>query len=318
MRPFKEPRSTILEGRAPLFDKEFAPNHGHAVPISAGKTPIVRVTANNTGPFTFTGTNSYIIGKDILGVIDPGPENAQHLDALLMAIDSRPVSHIFVSHTHLDHSPLAKKLKEATGATIIAEGPHKAARHLHLGETNPMEASNDQDFAPDIEAAHHQRFDNGEWAIDVLHTPGHMANHSAFALPDDHIVFTADHIMAWATTIVAPPDGSMSAYMKSLEMMLDRDDALYLPGHGGSIEKPHAFVRGLKSHRILRERAILKRLKAGDRYIPDIVAVLYRQVDKRLHGAAALSVLAHMEDLIEKGEVTPDGPFGVYTAFMPL
>lgn len=300
-----------------MFDKDFDPHHGKAIPIEAGKTPILRVTAANTGPFTFTGTNSYIIGKDTLGVIDPGPEDADHFEVLLKAIADRPVSHIFVSHTHLDHSPLAKKLKEKTGAVIIAEGPHKAARSLHLGETNPMEASNDQDFTPDIEAKHDQRFDNGEWAVDVLHTPGHMANHSAFALAGEDTVFTADHIMGWATTIVAPPDGSMSAYMKSLEKMLGRDDALYLPGHGGSIKSPHAFVRGLKSHRILRERAILKRLKEGDRFIPDIVAVLYRQVDKRLHGAAALSVLAHMEDLMEKGEVTCDGAFGVYTAFHP-
>lgn len=298
-----------------MFKKDFAPHHGQAVPIKAGRTKIARITAQNTGPFTFTGTNSYLIGDHLLGIIDPGPEDEAHYQALIAAIAGRPVSHIFVSHTHMDHSPLAGRLKADTGATIIAEGPHRTARALHAGEINPFEASTDKNFTPDIAATHGQIIDNGEWATQVLHTPGHMANHAAFALMDEHVVFTADHIMAWATSIVAPPDGSMSAYMHSLDMMLSRDDTLYLPGHGGDIETPHAFVRGLKSHRILRERAILKRLKQGDRFIPDIVRVLYRQVDPRLHGAAALSVLAHMEDLIEKGEVQCDGPFDVMSPF---
>lgn len=300
-----------------MFKKDFAPHHGQAVPIKAGRTKITRITAQNTGPFTFTGTNSYLIGDHRLGVIDPGPEDEAHYHALIAAIAGRPVSHIFVSHTHMDHSPLAGRLKADTGATIIAEGPHRTARALHAGETNPFEASTDKNFTPDIAATHGQIIDNGEWTIQVLHTPGHMANHAAFALMDEHVVFTADHIMAWATSIIAPPDGSMSAYMHSLDMMLSRDDTLYLPGHGGDIEAPHAFVRGLKSHRILRERAILKRLKQGDRFIPDIVRILYRQVDPRLHGAAALSVLAHMEDLIEKGEVQCDGPFDVMSPFTP-
>lgn len=296
------------------FDRRFQPAHGTAVPVA---DHIVRITVNNPGPFTFEGTNSYIVGRDTLAVIDPGPEDEAHLRALLAAIGGRPVSHIFVSHTHSDHSPLAARLKRETGAIIAAEGPHRAARPLNIGEVNPLDASCDTAFDPDIRLADGEVIDTGEWAIEAIATPGHAANHMAFAVKDSGIVFSADHVMAWATSIVAPPDGAMSDYMASLEKMTARDDKLYLPGHGGPVTKPGRFVRALRTHRKMREAAILDRIRKGDRTIPDMVREIYRDTDPRLHGAAGLSVLAHLEDLVARGAVSTDGPPAIDGVFAP-
>lgn len=298
----------------PLFDRAFEPAHGQAVPVGPD---VVRVTVNNPSPFTFHGTNSYIVGRDTLAVIDPGPEDEAHLAALLAAIGGRPVSHILVSHTHRDHAPLARRLKEATGALVVAEGPHRPSRPLYAGETNPFAESADNGFQPDVTVADGETIAGDGWALTALHTPGHTANHAAFALEDSGILFSADHVMAWATTIVAPPDGSMGEYMASLEKLLERDDRLYLPGHGGPVREPASFLRGLRTHRRMRERAIRERIAAGDRTIADMVQAIYRDTDPRLHGAAALSVLAHLEDLVEKGAVRTEGPpslAGVYEA----
>ncbi|MBA8819679.1 MBL fold metallo-hydrolase [Ochrobactrum sp. P6BS-III] len=287
-----------------VFDSSFSPEYGKPVELSKG---IVRLTANNPSAFTFHGTNSYIIGHDTLAVIDPGPVDEVHYQALLAAIAGRPVSHIFVSHTHRDHSPLAERLKNELGAKTVAEGPHRPARPYHAGEVNALEASADTDFAPDIVLADGGIVEGDGWALEGLHTPGHAANHMAFGLKGTDILFSADHVMAWATSIVAPPDGSMSDYMASLEKLLARDDHVYLPGHGGAVTKPAAFVRGLRAHRKMRERAILERIIQGDRTIGDMVRAIYRDTDPRLHGAAALSVLAHLEDLVGRGEIVTDG-----------
>ena len=288
-----------------IFDLEFSPAHGEAVPVADG---VQRITANNPSPFTFHGTNTYIVGGSSVAVIDPGPENDAHFEALMVALKGRTVSHIFVSHTHRDHSPLARRLKEATGAPTVAEGPHRASRPLFAGEVNPFAESSDIGFMPDMLLADGATVEGDGWALTAVHTPGHTANHSAFALGDTGILFSADHVMAWATTIVAPPDGSMADFMASLEKLLARDDRLFLPGHGGPVKAPAPFLRGLRTHRRMRERAILERIKAGDRLIPDMVKVIYASTDPRLHGAAALSVLAHIEDLVEKGAVATDGP----------
>lgn len=288
-----------------FFSMDFIPAHGEAVPVAPD---VVRVTVNNPSPFTFHGTNSYIVGRDTLAVIDPGPEDGAHLAALLAAIGNRPVSHIFVSHTHRDHSPLSRRLKEVTGARIVAEGPHRAARPLHAGETNPFAESADSAFVPDIALGDGQTIDGDGWALTALHTPGHTANHAAFALDGTGVLFSADHVMAWATTIVAPPDGSMGDYMASLEKLLTREDRIYLPGHGGPVREPASFLRGLRTHRRMRERAVRERVLAGDRQIADMVKIIYRETNPALHGAAALSVLAHLEDLVDKGAVKTDGP----------
>lgn len=298
----------------PLFERAFEPAHGTPVPVGPN---VARITVNNPSPFTFHGTNSYIVGRDTLAVIDPGPEDEAHLAALLAEIGGRPVSHIFVSHTHRDHAPLSKRLKEATGALIVAEGPHRPSRPLHAGETNPFSESADNDFVPDLTVADGETISGDGWALSALHTPGHTANHAAFALEGTGIVFSADHVMAWATTIVAPPDGSMSDYLASLEKLLERDDRLYLPGHGGPVKEPASFLRGLRTHRRMRERAIRERVAAGDRTIAEMVKIIYRETDPRLHGAAALSVLAHLEDLVEKGAVKTDGPAALSGLYEP-
>lgn len=287
-----------------VFDSHFAPRYGEAVDIAPN---VQRITVNNPSPFTFHGTNSYLIGKDTLGLIDPGPIDYAHQAALVRAIAGRPVSHIFVSHTHRDHSPLAAEMKVDLGAVTVGEGPHRPARALHMGEVNLLDASGDADFLPDIAVPDDGLIEGDGWALRAIHTPGHTANHVAFALEGTDILFSADHVMAWATSIVAPPDGSMSDYMASLDRLLHRHDRVYFPGHGGPVTKPKTFVRGLKAHRKMRERAILERVKAGDWTIPEIVRVIYRETDPRLHGAAALSVLAHLEDLVERGRVHTEG-----------
>ena len=287
------------------FTRDFVPAHGIAVEIAPG---VERLTAPNAGPFTFHGTNSYIVGDRSVCVIDPGPEDEAHWQALVRALEGREVTHIAVSHTHRDHSPLARRLKEMTGATTVAEGPHRAARPLYFGETNPFAESSDTEFLPDVALSEGDRIEGDGWTLKAVLTPGHTANHACFALVGTGILFSADHVMAWATSIVAPPDGAMADYMASLERLLARDDRVYFPGHGGPVTEPQAYIRGLRTHRRMRERAILERVRAGDRKIADMVAAIYRDTDPRLHGAAALSVLAHIEDLIGREEIRSDGP----------
>ena len=296
------------------FDMRFDPRHGEAVEIAAG---VSRLTAPNSSPFTFHGTNSYIVGTRTLAVIDPGPPDDSHLAALLRAIDGRPVSHIFVTHTHRDHSPLARPLAEATGAPMLAEGPHRPARDVHVGEEYRLDAAGDADFRPDHTLSDREVVEGDGWALRTVLTPGHAANHAAFALEGTGMLFSGDHVMAWSTTIVAPPDGSMPDYMNSLDRLLERDDSLYFPGHGGPVRNPPAFVRGLRTHRKMRERAIIERITQGDRRIPDIVAAIYRDTDPRLFGAAGMSVLAHLEDLVARGAVSTDGPAALEGEFRP-
>ena len=290
------------------FDTAFDPLHGQAVEIAPG---VRRITVNNPSPYTFHGTNSYIVGSETLAVVDPGPMDEAHLQALLRAIGERPVSHIFVSHTHRDHSPLARPLAKATGAVVVAEGPHRASRALRIGEVARLDASSDMDFRPDLAVGDGEVIEGDGWAIRTVLTPGHAANHAAFALEGTGILFSADHVMAWSTSIVAPPDGAMGDYMASLDRLLERDDRLFFPGHGGPVRNPAAFMRGLKAHRKMRERAIVERLAKGDRTIAEMVQAIYRELDPRLVGAAGLSVLAHLEDLVAKGVARTDGPSAI-------
>src|SRR5690606_9092272 len=196
---------------------------------------VARVTVNNPSAFTFHGTNSYIVGTDTLAVIDPGPENEDHLRALLKAIRGRPVSHILVSHTHVDHSPLAARLAAETGARVLAEGPHRPARPLRIGEINPLDASGDIAFAPDATLADGDVVEGDGRPLCAIFTSAHTANRLAFALEGSGILFSADHVMAWSTSIVARPDGAMADYMASLDKLLERDDRVFLPGHGGAV-----------------------------------------------------------------------------------
>ncbi len=283
---------------------------------TARLSPLVRrVVADNPGPFTFRGTCSYIVGEGSVAIIDPGPDLPGHIDALLAAVRGESVSHILVSHTHRDHSPAAKALKHATGAPILGCGPHRRARELAVGEANVLEASADLDYAPDRELLDGEAVEGAGFRLVAVATPGHMANHLAFALPEERTLFSADHVMAWSTTVIAPPDGSMTAFMASLEKLKGRDETIYWPGHGGPVREPQRFVRALIHHRRQRETSILARLAAGDRTIPAIVAAIYQGLNPALRGAAGLSVFAHLEDLVARGIAATDGAptlFGEY------
>ncbi len=310
---FRDKRQTDLEDIP--FRREFEPRHGDAVSVLP---QIARVTAPNSGPFTFHGTNSYILGERKVAVIDPGPDIADHFDALMRAIDGREVSHIFVTHTHADHSPLAARLARETGAPTLAQGPHVQARDLHLGEINILDSSADRAFTPDIALAHGDQVNGDGWTLEAVFTPGHTANHMAFAVCGTNALFSGDHVMAWATSIVAPPDGSMAQYMASLETLLARSESVYLPGHGGVLESAREFVRALRAHRKMREAAILARLRGGEWTIAEVVAAIYRDTDPRLHGAAALSVFAHLEEMVDKGRVETDGAPSLEGQFRPV
>jgi glyoxylase-like metal-dependent hydrolase (beta-lactamase superfamily II) len=287
------------------FEHDASAAPGQVVEVS----PLVRrIIAGNGGPFTFTGTCSYIVGHGEVAVIDPGPDDPVHLEALLQATRAERITHIVVTHTHRDHSPLARALKARTGAAIVGCTPHYAARALAAEETTVLDASADKEHAPDAVLGEGDSVSGPGWTLAALATPGHTANHLAFALDEEKALFSGDHVMAWSTSIVAPPDGAMAAYMASLSRLLERDDALYWPGHGGPVRNPPRFVRALLQHRRQREASILDRLAAGDRTIRDIVPTLYAGLSPALHGAAALSVFAHLEDLVSRGAVVADGP----------
>jgi len=270
-----------------------------------------RVMANNPGPFTFKGTLSYIVGRGKVAIVDPGPEDAAHTQALLDAVRGETVTHIFVTHTHRDHSPGVRALKAQTGATVYAEGPHRAARPLHIGEHNPLDSSGDHEFMADVRLKDGELVEGDGWVIEGITTPGHTANHMAFALRGKNILFAGDHVMGWSTSVVAPPDGAMSDYMASLHKLARRDEALYFPGHGPAIPDAKRFVNYYILHRRAREASILHRLGKGATDIPTIVRAIYIGIDPRLTGAAGLSVLAHMEDLVARGLVKTDGPTAI-------
>ena len=266
-----------------------------------------RIMADNPGPFTFKGTLTYIIGKGNVAIVDPGPDDPAHIAAVLAAVRNETVTHIFVTHTHRDHSPAVPAIKRATGATVYAEGPHRAARPLHIGEHNPLDSSGDRDFNPDVRLKDGDVVEGDGWAIEAVFTPGHTANHMSFALQGQDVLLAGDHVMGWATSIVAPPDGAMSDYMASLHKLARRDETLYLPGHGPAIPDAPRFVSYYILHRKAREASILHRLAKGPADIPTIVRASYIGIDPRLTGAAGLSVLAHLEDLVARGTVATDG-----------
>jgi glyoxylase-like metal-dependent hydrolase (beta-lactamase superfamily II) len=287
-----------------LFDKSFDLPPGRVEEVMPG---VRRLLVNNPGPFTFKGTLSYIIGKGSVAVIDPGPIDEAHMAALLDAVRGETVTHILVTHTHRDHSPAAARLKAATGAKTYAQGPHRTARALHVGEAPPLESSGDRDFQPDVVLADSETVGGPGWTVEAVTTPGHTANHMAFALKGTPVLFSGDHVMAWSTPIVAPPDGAMSDYMASLEKLRGRAETLYFPGHGGAVRDAPRFVQQYIDHRRAREAAILEQLAAGEADIPTLVGAIYIGLDPRLTKAAGLSVLAHLEDLTARGLVVTDG-----------
>ncbi|MFW6027469.1 MAG: MBL fold metallo-hydrolase [bacterium] len=283
------------------FVREMEFEYGRAQDVS----PLIRrLIARNPGPFTYTGTGTYIVGRGQVAVIDPGPLLDEHLEALLHTLAGETVTHILVTHTHLDHSPLAAPLKARTGAPVLAWGPHGAGR---AAEGVKVEEGGDMEFAPDRKLHDGEVIEGGGWTLECVHTPGHTSNHLSFALREERALFTGDHVMGWSTSVIAPPDGDMGAYMASLRKLLERDDEIFWPTHGPPVRDPGPFVRAFIAHRQAREEQILQCLKEGVRRIPDMVAVIYRDVDTRLHPAAALSVHAHLIHMVETGRAACEG-----------
>jgi len=263
---------------------------------------VTRILAPNPSAFTYTGTETYLVGSAELAVIDPGPDLPEHRDALVRAIAGRPVRAILCTHTHRDHSPGAAPLKALTGAPIIGCAP------LTLDDAGPRaDAAFDTSYAPDRVLADGETIVGTDWMLEAVATPGHTSNHLCYALREANALFTGDHVMGWSTTVVAPPDGDMAAFMASLDKLLRRDDAVYYPAHGPAIEQPQRFVRGLAGHRRQREGQILRLLREDVGDIPTMVARMYVGLDSRLIGAAGRSVLAHLIDLENRGLVHEDG-----------
>lgn len=271
-------------------------------------TPLIRrVVAKNPGPFTFKGTGTYIVGHGRVAVIDPGPDLAPHVDALLAALGGETVTHILITHTHLDHSPAAAALKQAAGAQTYGFGPHGSGRaEDRTGVGGVTEEGGDHAFEPDVMLREGDTVDGPGWQLRAIETPGHTSNHLCFALAEERALFSGDHVMGWSTSVIAPPDGDMGAYRRSLAKLLAREDAVYWPTHGPAIPDPKPFVQAFLDHRQERMNAILRRLTAGDEVIRDIVERVYLGLDPRLKGAAARSVLAHLVELVELGRVESD------------
>ena len=275
-------------------------------------SPLVRrIVCDNGGPFTFTGTCSYIVGTRDVAIIDPGPENEAHIAALLNAVRGANVSAIVLTHTHKDHSPATRALSAATGAPIIGCAPFVPSDAAMSG----LDSAHDTDYVPARVLGDGDLIEGNGFTLEAVDTPGHASNHVAFALREEKSLFSGDHVMAWSTSIVAPPDGSMSAYMASLDKLRQRNETIYWPGHGGPVNDPERYVRGLATHRRQREASILRRVTAGDTSIAAIVDRIYENLDPRLKGAAGLSVLAHLEDLVGRGVVRLDGPMSKDGAF---
>ena len=268
---------------------------------------VVRLVANNPGPFTFKGTNTYLIGNDELVLIDPGPEDQAHLTAILAAIGGRKLSHIVITHTHRDHTDGLPALLAATGAKTAGFG--RRARDRGTKQVSPSGSEYvDQDFIPDVPLADGSRLAGNGWSLTALHTPGHAPDHLCLALDGTKVLFSGDHVMGWNTSVIAPPEGSMSDYMVSLERLGQRSDELYFPGHGGQVAEPQRLVKAFLLHRRMREQAILDCIRSGTNTVRKVVPAIYRDLNPKLVNAASLSVLAHVEHLIARGLVECEGP----------
>lgn len=315
------------------------PAYGQVVELS----PLVRrVVANNPGRFTYTGTGTYIIGRGQVAVIDPGPDDDDHVAALLAAVAGEEVSHIVATHTHRDHSPACRALQTATGAPTYGYGPHPVADAEAVeaakattwdvlmptpeeleelkksmghkprdpdaddGEGHDQEEPGDMAFSPDVEVAHGERVDGGTWTLEALHTPGHIANHLCFSLMEEQRLFSGDHVMGWSTSVIPSPEGSMTDYLASLDLLLERNEHFFHPTHGPEIPDPIEFTRALIAHRHDRERQILDCLSSGPKTIPEMVTTMYTATPHILHMAAGQSVYSHLLHMAADGRVDTD------------
>lgn len=277
-------------------------NDGPAGRIERVAPLVRRVLAPNPSPFTFTGTQTYIVGEGEVAVIDPGPAIETHVEAILGALAGERIVSILCTHTHRDHSPASRSLKALTGAPIVGCPP------LDIADEGPRaDDSFDPDYRPDRVLADGETVSGSGWTLEAVATPGHTSNHLCFALREAEALFSGDHVMGWSTTVVAPPDGDMTAYMESLARLQARDDKIYYPAHGPAIDDPQAHLARLVAHRRGRERQILAELGRGEGRIPDMVEQMYSDVDPWLHRAAQRSVLAHLIDLEGRSEVRRQG-----------
>jgi glyoxylase-like metal-dependent hydrolase (beta-lactamase superfamily II) len=291
------------------FDRNFDAPYERLIEVAPR---IRRLLTHNPGPFTFKGTSVAVLGRGNVAVIDPGPDDPAHLDALRDALNGEIVTHILVTHTHRDHSPAARALKAWTGASVYGFGPHGAAK---AEEGIVVEEGGDMEFVPDVRVRDGDIIKGEGFTFECVHTPGHTSNHVCYALKEEKALFCGDHVMGWSTTVVAPPDGDMGDYLASLRKLLARDDAVYWPAHGGPIHDTKAFVAGYLAHRLEREAQIIAALKAGVTAIPEMVERIYVGLDPRLRPAAGLSVLAHLLLLLKHGRVVAEGGQGLSSRF---
>lgn len=297
------------------FKTEMAFTYGVPSPMGPG---VIRLVADNPSAFTFKGTNTYLVGSTSLAVIDAGPDSADHRAAILKAAAGRPITHIFATHAHRDHVDGIAALKAETGAVTAAYARDPAAGKIALENSPSGSYFVDYDFMPDIALKGGDTITGADWALTAIHTPGHAPDHLCFALEGRRIVFSGDHVMAWNTTVIAPPEGRMSDYVASLEILLDRNDDVFLPGHGDRLNDPQRTVKAYLLHRTWREKSVLDALTAGATTIRQIVPEVYRGLAPQLIPAATLSVQAHVEYLIEKGLVASDLPLTPDRDLSPL
>lgn len=284
------------------FNKNFTCSYGVTEHIAPR---IRRVVARNPSPFTFHGTGTYIVGHGNVAIVDPGPNHSNHIEAVMGALRGEKVTHILVTHTHLDHSPGCRLLKQHTDAPTYGYGPHGAGRIL---SAEVVEEGADRQFIPDVEIRHGDVIQGDDWSIECVHTPGHTSNHVCYQLREQSILFCGDHVMAWATTIVSPPDGNLADYLASLDLLLHRDDEMYWPCHGPCIDNPKLFVKSYIQHREQRIKQVLDCLKKEVARINDMVPIIYTALPKSMYPAAARSVLSTLIYLIDKGIVNSDSP----------
>lgn len=282
------------------FKRELEFEYGSVDEVAPG---IRRVIANNPSPFTLYGTGTYILGTGEVAVIDPGPADPAHIQALLDAVEGETISHVLVTHTHMDHSPGCALLKDHVDAPTYAFGPHGAGK---LEEGVPVEEGGDMEFTPDVLVGHGDVIEGRNWSVECVYTPGHTSNHMCYALRESRALFTGDHVMGWSTSIISPPDGDMMAYMVSLELLLERHDRVYWPTHGPCITEPHEHVKAFIEHRKEREAQIMECVDQGVGLIRDMVPMMYRDTPEYLYPAAARSTLAAIEYLVKRGALSTD------------
>lgn len=300
------------------FDRDFDPRYGEMVTIS----PLLRrIVCNNPSIFTFTGTGTYVIGHGDVAVVDPGPHDEAHVNTLLRNLEGETIRAILITHTHGDHSPAAEALHDLSGAPLLGYGPHPEDAVYEeagiifevadlIGESNEKLAGMhveyaDTNFKPETQLAHGDIVEGPGWTVEALHTPGHISNHLCFALAEEQAVLTGDHVMGWSSTVIPPPNGDMTQYLRSLQLLLDRQDQVFYPTHGGPIHKPRKYVEALLKHRLRRERQIFAELALGEASAVQLVEVLYANAPKALHPLAARSVVSHFIKLQKDGLAAP-------------